>query len=56
MERALNSLKIWQKTKALKMRVMCRVLPISMGGGGWLPGLWTHQPLRKKVGGWMGGL
>ena len=44
-----HSLKIWQKTKALKMRVMCRVDPDSMGGGARPPGVCTHQDSKAST-------
>ena len=33
-ERALNSLKIWQKTNALKMSVKCLRRPAALSGSG----------------------
>ena len=48
-DRALNSLKIWQKTKALKMMVRWRVDPISTGTTALEPSMCTQYESAPKT-------
>lgn len=46
---ALNSLKIWQKTKALKMSVRCRTEPSSTNGTASLPELCVQNAITSNT-------